>query len=158
MFVFISQKNVQLSTWAYEHVLQRSQCDCLLCQFPVWEVILNIKVIASVWGPPLLYSMISLASLIYLRFYLCIYPYSEVISSIMYEASDSRPLDKSFVVLVLKAFFNQPWSRKSGTSQQSSFIRRPPGGGVGSEILDSHGLLLLFSFLQSRLLSLSQVK
>ena len=40
--------------------------------------------------------------------------YSEAIASIMYEASDNRFLDKSFVVLVLKTFSSQPWPRKSG--------------------------------------------
>ena len=106
-------------------MLQRLQCDCLLYHFLVWEVILNV--VRSFFCIPLYL----IASLIYFRFYLCIYPYSEVISSIMYEASDSRFLDKSFVVLVLKVFFPVSLGPgRVGTRQQRSLIR--PGGGIGN--------------------------
>ena len=136
----------------HEHVLQRLQCDCLLCQFPVWEVILNIVRSSSL----VLHYIVSFP---YLSQVLFMYiSYSEAIASIMYEASDNRFLDKSFVVLVLKAFSSQPWPRKSGYQATKEFHQKAPWGGVGSEILDSHGSLLLFSFLQPRLLSLSQVK
>ena len=139
MFVFISQKDVQLSTWA------------CVTKITVWLSVVSIsslggyskynwtgtccKVIASLRSSSLVFHYI-LASLIYLRFYLCIYPYSEVIFSSMYEASDSRSLDKPFVVLVLKALFQSALAQEEWVLINKAVSSESPlGEGWGMKVL-----------------------
>ena len=159
MFVFISQKDVQLSTWA------------CVTKITVWLSVVSIsslggyskynwtgtccKVIASLRSSSLVFHYI-LASLIYFRFYLSII--SLLRSDIQHHVWSIRQQvpGQAFCSVGVEGFVSvSVGPGRVGTNQQSSFIRKPPGGGVGNESLDSQGL---FSFLQARLLSLSQVK